>query len=128
MSDDSRGQPDHQCGDDHHGPVVDRPPVVPGGDPAPLFEPVHAPLYHVASPVGIRIEARLANRAPRTLLSLVASLGDRVRDAAFSQSPPVGKSLRLELVVGGCLSIRHDAERGSSRKLRGIEGTEEGRD
>jgi hypothetical protein len=91
VSGDSRGQPDHQRGDDHHGPVVDRPLLVPGGDPAPLLEPVHAPLHHVASPVGVRIEARLATWAPRAPLSLVAPLGDRVRDAAFSQHPPAAR-------------------------------------
>lgn len=35
------------------------------------------------------LEAWHATWAPRALLSLVAPLGDRVRDAALSQSPPV---------------------------------------
>ena len=65
---DSRDQADHQRGDDHHGPVVDRPLLVPGGDPAPLLEPVHTPLHCVASPVGVRIKARLATWATRAAL------------------------------------------------------------
>ena len=43
LSDASHLEPDGNGGDDHHGPVVDRPLLVAGGQSAPLFEPVDAP-------------------------------------------------------------------------------------
>ena len=104
MSGDLCGQPDHQRGDDHHSPVVDRPLLIAGGDPAPLFEPVHAPLNYVASPVDVRIEAPLATRVPRALISLVAPLGNRVRDAKLSQHLPTARG-RVAL-VGDVSSLR----------------------
>src|SRR5215210_180749 len=80
-----RAQPDHQRGDYHHRPVVDRPLLVPRRYRPPLLEPVHAPLDHVAPPVSLPVETGAASRAPGAALLLVLALRDGVGDAAPAQ-------------------------------------------
>jgi hypothetical protein len=53
-----------------------------------LLEPVHAPLDHVAPPIGFSIETGSASRTPGASLFLVLALGDGMGDAAPAEQYP----------------------------------------
>jgi Family of unknown function (DUF6459) len=59
---DGSWEPQDQADDHDRGTVVGRPLVEAGGDAAPLLEPVHTPLHHVALPIARRVNAWWATR------------------------------------------------------------------
>ena len=121
MPGDSPSYPeDHQRGDYHRSPVVESPLLVARGYPAPLLEPVYAPLDHVAPAVGRAVE--LWWPTP-TALALVLKLGDDVWDAPAPQQPtagreaiaPVGDEAFRPLAWASVTGAQHAALVGSCR-------------
>jgi hypothetical protein len=79
-------EPQDEADDDHAGAVVGGALVEAGGDPAPLLEPVDAPLDQVAPPVADRVKGGW----PAGTAVLVDPGRDGLGDATPTQQTPAG--------------------------------------
>ncbi len=103
-------------------PVVHGPLLVASGYPAPLLEPVYAPLYYVAPRVGHDVETRRPSGTPHTTLPLVAPLRDSVADPA---PPQQSSTTRVAVAfVGNEVLWAFAGASGSTRKTGHPDGIE----